>query len=86
VPEAANSTSPAGACSNFRMAFDQRHFSHYEYPSLCDRLRIHDDPRSSNHSMVVIGSHKSSDGAARAKVRGALCTHVADLRSCLLFE
>ena len=54
VPEAINSTSPAGACSNFRMPFDKRKFSHYEYRSLYVRLRLHHDARSSNHSMVVL--------------------------------
>jgi hypothetical protein len=53
VPEAIHSTSPAGACSNFRMPFDKRKFSHYEYRSFYVRLRFDDDARSSNHYMVV---------------------------------
>jgi hypothetical protein len=56
VPEAINSTSPAGARSNFRMPFDKRQFSHYEYRSLYVRLRFHDDARSSNHYMVVLAN------------------------------
>jgi len=34
---------PAGACSNFHLSFDKRHFSRYEFHSFNERLRIPDD-------------------------------------------
>jgi hypothetical protein len=69
---------PAGACSNFRMPFDKRKLSHYEYRSFYVRLRFHDDALSSNHYMVVLAN-------PRAKVRGVICTHAAELQPCLVF-
>ena len=73
VPEAVNSTSPAGACSNFRLSCDKRHFSRYEFHSFNDRLRFHGDARSSNHYMVVPVSN------------GLLDIAVQDCEGCYLF-
>jgi hypothetical protein len=67
VPEAINSTSPAGACSNFRMPFDKLKLNHYEYRSFYVRLRFHDDARSSNHCMVVLANLAIAFKALSAK-------------------
>jgi hypothetical protein len=82
-PEAIHSISLAGACSNFRMPFDKRKFSHYEYPSLCVRLRFPDDARSSNHSMDV---HHRRASVVPAVLRGKALRYMrAHRRSSIVF-